>query len=127
MTLTVKPDVGKLVVGYGHDLLPGESYPHGIDEAKAESLLLEDTGKWDREIDSLNWDLNQNQHDSLSDFTHNLGIGALHQLAAHGMSQVVGQLPLWCHAKNKEGVKVVVPGLLARRKKEVTLFCTEPD
>jgi GH24 family phage-related lysozyme (muramidase) len=119
---TVKGDAGgKQVVGYGHDLLPGESFPDGVTQLQAYGLLLSDTAKWDAAINRLVWTLTQDQHDALSDFTHECGIGALNQLAAHGQDQVTAQLPRWVHAL-ENGIEVVLPGMVARRQKEIRLF-----
>ena len=120
LTLTVKADCGQQEIGYGHDLLPGESYPEGIDEATAEELLTEDLAKVDAAMNAqhLALDLNQNQWDALADFTYECGKGALIQLLAHGVNQVPAQLPRWVHARVK-GVETVVPGMVKRRATEV--------
>ena len=122
LVLTVQADTGgKRVIGYGHDLLPGETFPNGITQEQAVCLLNEDVAEWDAAINALNWTLTQNQHDALADFTHECGIGALQQLAAHGIAQVPAQLPRWVHAKVR-GVEVVLAGMVARRAKEVALW-----
>lgn len=124
LVLAVEGDAGgKQVIGYGHDLLPGESYPNGIDEPGAYKLLLVDVAKWDLAISALGWTLTQNQHDALCDFTHECGVEALRELAAHGISQIAVQLPRWVHAHVK-GVLTELPGMVARRAKDVQLFNT---
>jgi GH24 family phage-related lysozyme (muramidase) len=65
---------------------------------------------------------NQNQFDALMDFCYEFDEGGVEQLLAHGWQEVTVQLLFWCHAKNAQGVEVVVPGILARRQKEVALF-----
>ncbi len=118
LTLTVKQDCGQQEIGYGHDLLPGESYPDGIDEAKAETLLTEDIAKADAAVNDLGLNLAQGQHDALADFSYECGKGALERLLTHGVNQVPMQLPRWIHAK-VNGVETVLPGMMARRMVEV--------
>jgi len=125
LVLTVKPDSGgKLVIGIGHDLLSGEFFLKGITVARAWAILQSDVDKWDLAITDLGWQLTQNQWNALSDFTHECGVEALEELAAHGVDQVCAQLPRWVHAKNAQGVEVVLPGMVARREKEITLWNT---
>ena len=123
---TVTGDTGgKQEVGYGHDLLPGESFPSGISQDDAVQLLSQDVSKCDRAIAALGWDLNQNQWNALADFAYECGIGALRQLAAHGMDQVTSQLPRWSHA-SVNGVMTVMPGMVRRRLAEVELWQSAP-
>ena len=123
LTLTVKNDVGHGMIGYGHDLLPGESYPDGITQDQADALLASDVAKVDAQLNrqGLTGIVNQNQWNALADFCYNAGGGALVQLLAHGLDQVPAQLPRWIHAGS-----AVLPGLVARRQKEVELFTTIP-
>ena len=119
---TVKGDTGgKQEVGYGHDLLPGESFPHGISCIDALTLLHEDVEKFEPAVNALGWTLNQNQFDALIDFTYECGPGALEQLASHGQSQLLNQLPRWVHAK-VNGVEVVLLGMVNRRRAEIELW-----
>jgi len=62
LTLTVKNDEGHEMIGYGHDLLPGESFPNGITEDQARDILVSDLAKVDAAMNkqSLALDLNQN-------------------------------------------------------------------
>jgi GH24 family phage-related lysozyme (muramidase) len=131
LTLTIKPDVGHQMIGYGHDLLPGESYPNGITALQAWIILEDDVAKWDKAIASYNLTLTQNQHDVLADFTHNLGTGALGMLLAHNLDQVPHQLYHedadgtqhgWVFAKDAHGVEHVLPGLVTRRLAEISLW-----
>jgi GH24 family phage-related lysozyme (muramidase) len=124
LTLAVKPDCGHEEIGYGHDLLPGENYPDGIDEAKAETLLTDDLAKVDVAINSHNLTLTQGQHDALADFTFECGTGALEQLLGHGLNQVPLQLPRWIHGK-VNGVETIMPGMMARRMVEVNWWNSE--
>jgi lysozyme len=116
---TVQGDFGHLVIGHGHDLLPGESFPNGITEAEAQTLLEADVAKVDAAMNAqhLALDLDQNQWDAIADFTFECGAGALIQLLAHGIGQIPVQLPRWVHAGGQ-----VLPGMVARRAAEVEMF-----
>lgn len=70
--------------------------------------------------------LNQAQYDSLVSFCYNLGTGALDQsslkksiLAKAPSAEIEANFEKWCKAGGK-----VLPGLLARRKREAKLFNT---
>lgn len=119
LTLKIKDDVGHLMIGYGHDLLPGESFPNGITTLQAMTLLEEDIAKADAALNRQNLTgvVNQNQWDALADFAYNAGNGALIQLLAHGIENVPTQLLRWVHAGTK-----VLPRLVARRDAEIALF-----
>jgi GH24 family phage-related lysozyme (muramidase) len=117
LTLVPKGDFGNQEVGYGHDLLPGDTLPSPFTEAAALSLLMEDISKWETALNKYNLKLTQPQFDALIDFTHNSGIGALHQLLAHGINQVPVQLLRWDHAGGK-----VLESLDERREAEIKMF-----
>lgn len=123
LTLTVKSDTGgKQEIGYGHDLLPGESYPNGITEDFAENLLCEDITKCEAVLNAIvPASCSQNQFDALIDFTYECGITALRQLLAHGWFQVPQQLPKWVHA-HVNGQIVELAGMVSRREKELQLW-----
>jgi lysozyme len=114
-------DYGHLVIGHGHDLLPGESYPDGITLDQAGGLLQQDIAKVDAAMNAqhLALDFNQNQFDAVADFTFECGGGALIQLLAHGVDQIPAQLPRWVRAGGQ-----VLPDMVARRKADVELFNT---
>ena len=110
-------DNGHQCIGYGHDLLPGESYPNGISTLTAQLILEEDVEKCEQAINAYGVPLTQNQFDALVDFTFNLGVRSLWELLAHGLSQVPEQLPRWMHENGKVSTE-----LLDRRQAEVKLF-----
>jgi GH24 family phage-related lysozyme (muramidase) len=120
-TPTVKGDYGRFVIGCGHDLLPGESFPNGITEAEANVLLQNDVNKVDAAMNAqhLGLDFNQNQWDAVADFTFECGVGALTYLLAHGVEEIPTQLPRWIHAGGQ-----VLPGMVARRAAEVQMYNT---
>ncbi len=116
---TPEGDFGHLVIGYGHDILPGESFPNGIDEDQAWTLLQSDISKVDAAMNAqhLALDFNQNQWNAIADFTFECGVGALVQLLAHGVDQITAQLPRWVHAGGN-----VLPGMVTRRAKDIALY-----
>jgi lysozyme len=94
LCLTVKPDNKGPQIGYGHDLQPGESYPNGITESQALALLQADLAtRYERAVNPLAPDANQNQFDALVDFCYNLGPGDLATMLNHGFDQVPKQRP----------------------------------
>jgi GH24 family phage-related lysozyme (muramidase) len=118
---TVYNDNGKKAIGYGHDLLPGESFPNGITQPEAEELLQKDAEKLYPIIEKLAPQVNQNQFDSLVDFGFNLGVERLEKMLSHGVKWAPVQIPKWCYEEVR-GVQVKNPNLEARRLEEVKLF-----
>jgi len=124
LKLAVSGDTGgKQEIGYGHDLLPGESFPDGITQIQAMLLLNADLAPVENAINALGWELTQNQYDALADFGYECGHEAVEELAAHGESQVTAQLPHWRFA-HVGGVLKVLPGMVTRRAAEVELWNT---
>ena len=116
---TPQGDFGHLVIGHGHDILPGESFDTPMTPACAWTLLVSDVGKVDAAMNAqhLALDLNQNQWDAVADFTFECGAGALIELLAHGIAQIPAQLPRWHFAGGSS-----LPGMVVRRAKDVKLF-----
>ncbi len=125
----ISNDVGHPVIGHGHDLTPQEiadgTFANGIDEAGADTLLREDlTNRFDPVLRQfLPVTANQNQIDSCSDFLYNDGPANFATMIHHGFDQVPVQMPAW-HWAHVNGVLTSIPGLVARRAKEVALFNT---
>lgn len=120
----VYSDNGVPAIGYGHRLLPHESYPDGITEAQASALLMRDVGHFEQMLRPLvPNDCKQGQLDALVDFCYNVQNQprAVKELLAHGWNNVPSQLPRWCH-ELKNGEWVVNNGLRARRLREVSLW-----
>jgi len=126
-TPIAKGDFGHQEIGYGHDLLPGESYPNGIDLAHGEFLLDADVIKVENALQPL-FPANgtQNQWDALIDMGYECGVEALQELLAHGWDQIPYQLYHvnpdgsqhgWIHAGG-----VIQPGMVKRRQREIALF-----
>ena len=112
-------DVGRLVIGYGHDLQPGESFPNGISPDQADLLLRKDlASRFEPAVNAvIPPDCTQNQFDALADFCFNLGPGSLRMMVGHGWDQIPVQMPYWMHVAGVENA-----GLKARRAAEVELF-----
>ena len=115
---------GFSTVGYGHKIVPHESFPSGVTEPQAEAILAEDVKKAESAIAQLvKVPLTQGQFDALVDFCFNLGAGRLagssllRELNAGQYAAAGRQLLLWDHAGGK-----VVPGLKVRRKAELALW-----
>lgn len=111
------PDADGQSMGYGHHLLPGESFPDGVTPAEAEQLLERDLAPVEAWLSAYETTLSQNQFDACCDFGYNLGLGALQTMLAHGLADVPNQMPRWNHVRG-----VVSAGLAARRAKEVALW-----
>lgn len=127
---TYNDPVGLPTIGYGHKLLPGESFPNGVTEAQAEQILASDAANAGQDVENLvTVSLSQAQFDALVDFTFNLGMGRLagstllRDLNAGQYDAARQQLLLWDHAGHQ-----VMPGLQARRKAEFDLWdATTPE
>jgi GH24 family phage-related lysozyme (muramidase) len=66
-------------IGYGHQLLPGESFPNGISQADALTLLQSDMQNVVDAINNAGQSFTQGQFDALGDFGYSAGIGAMNK------------------------------------------------
>jgi lysozyme len=114
-------------IGYGHRLLPHESYPNGINEQQAAEILIEDARQAQQSVERLvKVALTQGQFDALTDFCFNLGAGRLasstllKELNARNYESAREQLLRWDQAAGK-----VNAGLKARREAEFQLWGEE--
>jgi len=117
-------DVGKLAIGFGHRLLPGESFIEPITEMQALSILRKDISKFEEAVKlSVNVPLNQNQFDALVSLTYNIGPGAIENspvtkaLNKTNYQEAANQFIF--HNKSKG---IVLNGLISRRNIEKQLF-----
>ena len=105
-------------IGFGHRLLHPESFPDGVTDTQAETMLASDLGGVERAIDHLVGEtITQGQFDALADFGYNLGVGSLRTLLGHGIDQVPVQILRWCNVKGKPSAP-----LLKRREAELALW-----
>lgn len=119
-----KDVVGKWTIGYGHLILPTESYPLPINEIQADALLRQDLAISEAGVNKwVSMVLTQNQFDALVSFTFNLGVGNLQnstllKVLNQGQLQAAAdQFLRWNKAGGKE-----VSGLTRRRIAERALF-----
>ncbi|MGA2217992.1 MAG: lysozyme [Terracidiphilus sp.] len=115
---------GIATIGYGHRILPSESFPHGIDEPQGNAMLLNDIRSAEQAVTHLvRVALTQGQFDALVDFTYNLGSQKLaastllSDLNIGRYSTAAAQLLAWDHIGVKE-----CAGLKARREAEFHLW-----
>lgn len=116
-------------IGYGHRLLPHESFPSGIDDTQATAILAGDVRQAEQAVERLvNVALSQPQFDALTDFCFNLGAGRLAastllmELNAGSYSAAGEQLLHWDRSAG-----TVSAGLKARRKSEFALWNRQPE
>ena len=112
-------DVNGYSIGYGH---------HGSDvskdmkitQAEADAFLKKDVAKFEKAVNALKYDFNQNQFDALVDFAYNCGAGNLAKLTANNtrtIKEISGKITAYCKAGG-----VALPGLVNRRRAEKSLF-----
>lgn len=114
-------DVNGYSIGYGHhsaDITKDMS----ITQKVADEFLKKDLAKFEKAVNALKYDFNQNQFDALVDFAYNCGTGNLLKLTANNtrsIQQIGYKIPAYCKAG---GVKLM--GLVKRRNAEQALFIT---
>lgn len=119
--LTAYWDINGYSIGYGHhakDITKGMT----IDQNAADEFLKKDVAKFEKAVNALKYDFNQNQFDALVDFAYNCGAGNLLKLTANNtrsIQQISYKIPAYCKAG---GVRLM--GLVRRRNAEQALFNT---
>lgn len=115
---------GHPTIGYGHRLLPHESFPDDLGIAQAEVLLKADAARAaEAVVQFVQIPLSQSQFDALVDFVFNLGPGRLAtstllRLLNQGHYEAAGnQLLRWDRADGQKS-----EGLRARRQAELALW-----
>jgi lysozyme len=124
LKLTAYRDIGgKLTIGYGHLIRPGETY-QTITQAQADKLLRQDVKLAEAIVKrQVKVPLNQNQYDALVSFIYNIGEGhfrrstLLKELNQRDYASAAEELLRWKHVKGVES-----RGLLRRRQTEKALF-----
>ncbi len=114
-------------IGYGHLVKAPESFPNGIAEPHAASILATDVQQAEQAVSRMvKVALTQGQFDALVDFCFNLGAGRLaastllRELNAGHHETAAQQLLSWDRAAG-----VVNYGLKARREAELKLWTGE--
>ena len=118
----------KPTIGFGHRILPNESFPNGITRDEAEQLLAQDIGTAEKAVQkSVKVDITQPQFDALTSFTYNAGVHSLRTSALlHLLNQgdydgAANQFQFW-NKDEVNGVLAVSAGLTNRRNAERNLF-----
>lgn len=122
-----KDPIGIWTIGYGHKLLPGETYD-AITLEKAEQLLEQDLNiAADAVRRMVKVPLNQNQFDALASFVFNVGSGnfqgstLLRKLNKGDYEGAAQEFKRWVYGTEKDK-SVKLPGLIRRRADEEKLF-----
>lgn len=116
-----KDQVGKLTIGVGHLIQPGESFGDHITKEQAGDLLARDVARFEAAIAQyIKVELNQNQFDALTSLCFNCGVGPLlggvgKALNAGDYATAADRFLEWRNAGGK-------PILLSRRQRERALF-----
>lgn len=124
MPFVYKDAVGIPTIGYGHVLLPGETFQQPLLPAQADALLKKDARKFEKAVKRrVRVSLAQHQFDALVSFTFNLGETALAKStllrrvneARH--SAVPDQFMRWVYAGGRK-----LRGLVLRRAAEAKMY-----
>ena len=118
-----KCPAGVITIGYGHTgSYKGKPLTLGmtITKEEAEELLKQDLVKYEKYVDNLHRDFNENEHSALVSFCYNCGPASLKSLCKNRTNEQIGNALL---LYNKAGGKVLA-GLTKRRKAERDLFFT---
>lgn len=125
--------VGKITIGIGHAIKPGEVFPEKITAEFARELLKKDLQSAKNAIlKYVKVPLSQNQFDALGVFIFNIGGGAfasstlLKKLNEKDYEGASKEFVRWNKGRVK-GNLVEMPGLTRRRLAEQKLFNTEPS
>lgn len=116
---------GKLTIGYGHVILPGEQFPEsGISESIGEILLKQDVSIAEKAINQLiTTALLQNQFDALVSFVYNIGSKAfekstlLRLINENKLPLAAVEFARWVYVGKK-----IQAGLVRRRAAEKLMF-----
>lgn len=114
---------GKITIGYGHVILPGEDLTV-LTQAEALALLARDMEKFEALVHMMvTVDLTQNQFDALVSFCYNCGPANLQKstllkhVNANNPERAAGEFKKWVFAAGKR-----LRGLERRREAEKKLF-----
>jgi lysozyme len=121
---TVYPDEGgKLTIGYGHLIEPGEKFT-SLTQAQGLELLKKDIQPAEKAVNSLvTVSLNQQQFDALCSFVYNVGQPAFKKstlltlINESKFEQAAIEILKWDHINKK-----VSQGLLSRRRAEAKML-----
>lgn len=124
--------VGKLTVGWGHLVLPGEDdLRKEITRGRANELLLLDLARAERGVSVAlpGLPLQDHQRGALVSFCFNTGHAALGETMGLGRAlregryrDVPAEMRRWVKGTTPDGRKVTLAGLVERREMEVALW-----
>jgi lysozyme len=121
--------VGNQTIGYGHMVLPGESFTGGISEVQGRELFAADVSRIvDPAMDRVTTPLTQNQVDALGSFIYNVGPGnfarsVLPALNAGDYAGATAEMAQYSKGRNQRtGELAALRGLVQRRREEIALF-----
>jgi GH24 family phage-related lysozyme (muramidase) len=109
-------------IGYGHygaDVKKGMK----ITQKQAEDFLRKDLEKFEKAVNALRTDFNENQFSALVSFAYNCGVGNLNKLCTGRTKPEIGSKML---LYDKAGGKSIA-GLTRRRRAEYALYNTLPE
>lgn len=120
---------GVLTIGYGCTV--GVKEGQVITQAQADKMLLDELSRFEKAVNKLGVEFNQNQFDALVSFCYNLGTGIftgslLTAIKNKNWTSVASQMLLYNKAR-VNGKLTVLKGLDRRRKAEVELFKKQCD
>lgn len=121
---------GVWTIGYGHtrEVRRGQT----IRPAEAEAMFAEDIAEYERAVEALSEEvgvkLSQGRFDALVSFAYNVGVGALERSTLWRKvcgdvedETIAAEFGKWVWG-TKDGKKVVLQGLVNRRKGEVKMW-----
>jgi lysozyme len=125
-----KDPVGKLSIGFGHLIKPGEAFTHPMSYNEALALLDEDLDEARHAVDRLfrHVLLSEHERDALTSFTFNLGEGRVEdstlrqKLILGNRLAAAHEFTRWVWGTHPDGTKERLPGLVKRRDVESVWF-----
>ena len=114
---------GQRTIGYGHKIMPHETYEE-ISMEQANEILMHDLQIFSSAVNrNIQYPLRQNQFDAIVSFTYNVGIASLQRSTLRQkinyaeLDKVEHEMLKWVYVK-----ALKVQGLVVRRKSEIELF-----
>ena len=111
------PTEKEYTIGWGHYGVPAGTV---WTQKQADDQLIKDLVKYEKYVDSMHRNFNENEYSALVVFTYNCGIGSLTTLCKNRTNKQIGEALI---LYNKAGGKVLA-GLTRRRKAEQELYFT---
>jgi lysozyme len=128
-----KDGIGLPTIGYGHKLMPGDTFPNGVTDGQATVLLADDTQDAVEGVNhALKAPVKQGVFDALVSLAYNNGV---HRVVASSLMQLVnaGNFDAACaqlYYTDSQGAQhgwifaggVIEPGLVKRRQAEQAIW-----